>query len=68
MTGVRRVGERVEELLSALRSGGRGSAAAAAAAEELVGLLVGLYGDGLAHIVAVLAGHGRGGRGDPGQR
>ncbi|HEX5188541.1 MAG TPA: NifU family protein [Streptosporangiaceae bacterium] len=60
MTGVRRVGERIEELLSALRSGGRAATAAdpAATAEELVGLLVGLYGEGLEHIVAALAGRG----------
>jgi Fe-S cluster biogenesis protein NfuA/nitrite reductase/ring-hydroxylating ferredoxin subunit len=52
MTGVRKTGERVEELLTVLRSADRDSAAVA---EELVGLLVGLYGDGLAHIVDVLA-------------
>lgn len=51
MTRVRRVGDRIEEILGLLRSG---DAAAAAAAEELVGLLVGLYGDGLGHIVATL--------------
>ena len=56
---VRSVGERVEELLSSLRSGGTGRADPAAAAEELVGLLVGLYGDGLAHVVAVLAERGQ---------
>jgi Fe-S cluster biogenesis protein NfuA len=56
MTGVRTVGARVEELLDALRSGGFG--AAASAAEELVGLLVELYGDGLARIAGVLAEHG----------
>jgi Fe-S cluster biogenesis protein NfuA len=56
MTGVRSVGERVEELLAELRSGSlRG---AAPAAEELVGLLVGLYGDGLGRIVAILADQG----------
>jgi Fe-S cluster biogenesis protein NfuA/nitrite reductase/ring-hydroxylating ferredoxin subunit len=56
MTGVRNVGQRVEELLAALRSGSlRG---AAPAAEELVGLLVGLYGDGLGRIVAILAEQG----------
>jgi Fe-S cluster biogenesis protein NfuA len=57
MTGVRTVGARVEELLEALQPGGfasAGPAQAAQAAEELVGLLVGLYGDGLARIVEVL--------------
>jgi len=61
MTGAANVGARVEELLDGLRSGGLGGAAqvhAAEAAEELVGLLVGLYGDGLARIVAVLAQEG----------
>ncbi len=60
MTGVRRVGERIEELLSALRSSGDQPAPAdpAETAEELVGLLVGLYGEGLEHIVAALAGQG----------
>lgn len=52
MTGVQQVGTRVEELLSALRANADGKVAATA--EELVGLLVGLYGDGLAVIVAVL--------------
>jgi len=56
MTGVQKVGARVEELLEALKSGGFGPAASAA--EELVGLLVGLYGDGLAQIMNVLAAHG----------
>jgi len=56
MTGVQRVGARVEELLEALKSGGFGSAADAA--EELVGLLVGLYGEGLARIMDILADHG----------
>jgi len=59
MTGVRKTGERIEELLSLLRPAG--GEKAAAIAEELVGLLVGLYGDGLAHVVAVLAD-----RGEPG--
>jgi len=53
---VQAVSARVEELLGALTSGGFG--AAAPAAEELVGLLVGLYGDGLGQIVAVLHGQG----------
>lgn len=52
MTGVRDVGERVEELIAGLTSAG---GPAAAAAEELVRLLVGLYGDGLSHITAALA-------------
>jgi Fe-S cluster biogenesis protein NfuA len=59
MTGVRGTGARVEELLDALRSGGFGGAAEAA--EELVGLLVGLYGDGLAAIADVLADEGEAG-------
>jgi Fe-S cluster biogenesis protein NfuA len=52
MSGVRDVGARVEELLAALRSGTARDAGPAA--EELVRLLVGLYGDGLSHIVAAL--------------
>ena len=51
-SGVRDVGGRIEELLAVLRSGG--PAGAGPAAEELVGLLVGLYGDGLTQIVALL--------------
>ncbi len=54
MSGVRDVGARVEELLASLRS----EPGAAAAAEELVQLLVGLYGDGLGHIVAALQDQG----------
>ncbi len=61
MTGVQAVSARVEELLSALSSGRFG--AAAPAAEELVGLLVGLYGDGLAQIVTVLREQGPAGTG-----
>ncbi len=53
MSRVQQVGDRIEELLAAL-SAGRGGPAA----EELVGLLVGLYGDGLAHIVAALGEEG----------
>ncbi len=53
---VQKVGARVEELLDSLKSGGFGPAAAAA--EELVSLLVGLYGDGLAQIMTVLSEHG----------
>jgi len=45
-------GERVEALLTALRS--HAGPDAAAAAEELVSCLVQLYGDGLARIVAIL--------------
>jgi Fe-S cluster biogenesis protein NfuA len=52
MTGVQQVGTRVEELLAALRTSAGGKVAATA--EELVGLLVGLYGDGLAQIVKML--------------
>src|SRR6516225_3636289 len=59
MTSVQQTGERIEELLASLRSQG---GAAAATAEELVGLLVGLYGEGLSHIVAVLADGGEAGR------
>jgi Fe-S cluster biogenesis protein NfuA/nitrite reductase/ring-hydroxylating ferredoxin subunit len=56
MTGVQKVSARVEELLVALKSGGFGGAAPAA--EELVALLVGLYGDGLAQVMTVLADQG----------
>jgi Fe-S cluster biogenesis protein NfuA/nitrite reductase/ring-hydroxylating ferredoxin subunit len=59
-SGVRDVGGRIEELLAALRSGG--PAGAGPAAEELVRLLVGLYGDGLSHIVTVLTEQGEPGR------
>jgi Fe-S cluster biogenesis protein NfuA/nitrite reductase/ring-hydroxylating ferredoxin subunit len=51
-SGVRDVGGRIEELLAGLRSGG--PSGAGPAAEELVRLLVGLYGDGLTQIVTVL--------------
>jgi Fe-S cluster biogenesis protein NfuA len=56
MTAVKSVGARVEELLEGLSGdgGAAGPSPAARAAEELVGLLVGLYGDGLAAIVTVL--------------
>jgi Fe-S cluster biogenesis protein NfuA/nitrite reductase/ring-hydroxylating ferredoxin subunit len=60
MSGVQKTGARVEELLDALKSGGFGPAAAAA--EELVALLVELYGDGLAQIMNVLAAQGPPGR------
>ncbi len=59
MTGVQKVSARVEELLESLKAGGFGRAAPAA--EELVGLLVGLYGDGLAQIATILAESGPGG-------
>ena len=52
MNGVQDVGARVEELLAALRTGPAENAAPVA--EELVGLLVGLYGDALGRIVTVL--------------
>jgi Fe-S cluster biogenesis protein NfuA len=58
VSGVREVGARVEELLGALASSG---SAAAPAAEELVSLLVGLYGDGLSRIVTMLGAHGEAG-------
>ena len=59
MTSVQWAGERIEELLASLRSRG---GAAADTAEELVRLLVGLYGDGLSHIVAALAADGETGQ------
>ena len=49
MTRVQQAGARIEELLAAL---GAVSGDAAASAEELVRLLLGLYGDGLGHIMA----------------
>ena len=58
MRSVRQAGERIEELLATLRSA---SGDAAAAAEELVRLLLGLYGDGLGHIMAALADEGAAG-------
>ena len=59
MTSVAHAGERIEELLAALRARG---GAAADTAEELVRLLVGMYGDGLAAIMAALAQEGEAGR------
>jgi Fe-S cluster biogenesis protein NfuA/nitrite reductase/ring-hydroxylating ferredoxin subunit len=59
VSGVQAVGARVEELLGVLASGGGNGAAPAA--EELVSLLVGLYGDGLGRIVTML-----GEQGEPG--
>jgi Fe-S cluster biogenesis protein NfuA len=58
MTAVRSAGARVEELLDGLRAG---PPSAALAAEELVGLLVGLYGGGLAAIVELLGEQGEAG-------
>jgi Fe-S cluster biogenesis protein NfuA len=55
MTAVRSAGARVEELLDGLRAG---PPSGALAAEELVGLLVGLYGGGLAAIVELLGEQG----------
>jgi Fe-S cluster biogenesis protein NfuA/nitrite reductase/ring-hydroxylating ferredoxin subunit len=55
MTSVAQAGERIEELLASLRSRG---GAAADTAEELVRLLIGMYGDGLAAIMAALAEEG----------
>jgi Fe-S cluster biogenesis protein NfuA/nitrite reductase/ring-hydroxylating ferredoxin subunit len=49
MTRVQQVGDQIEELLARLTAKGQGPAA-----EELVRLLVGLYGDGLTHIMAAL--------------
>jgi Fe-S cluster biogenesis protein NfuA/nitrite reductase/ring-hydroxylating ferredoxin subunit len=54
---MRDTGARIEELLAGLVSGG--PAGAGAAAEELVRLLVGLYGDGLTQIVTVLREQGQ---------
>jgi Fe-S cluster biogenesis protein NfuA len=59
MTSIAQAGERIEELLASLRSRG---GAAADTAEELVRLLVGMYGDGLAAIMAALAEEGEPGR------
>jgi Fe-S cluster biogenesis protein NfuA/nitrite reductase/ring-hydroxylating ferredoxin subunit len=58
MSRVQQVGARIEELLATL---GAVSGEAAAAAEELVRLLLGVYGDGLGHIMAALAEEGEGG-------
>ena len=59
MTSTAQAGERIEELLAALRARG---GTAADTAEELVRLLVGMYGDGLAAIMAALAEEGAAGR------
>ncbi|HEY1320776.1 MAG TPA: NifU family protein [Streptosporangiaceae bacterium] len=58
MSRVQQAGERIEELLARLGSAGGD---AGATAEELVRLLVGLYGDGLAHVVETLSGGGEAG-------
>jgi Fe-S cluster biogenesis protein NfuA len=55
MTQVQGVGEQVDMLLAALRSG---SGDSGAIADELVRLLVGLYGDGLTRITEILAEQG----------
>ena len=59
MTSVAQAGERIEQLLASLRARG---GTAADTAEELVRLLVGMYGDGLAAIMAALAQEGEPGR------
>jgi len=56
MTRVQQVGDQIEELLAGLAASGQG-----AAAEELVRLLVGLYGDGLARIAGTLSDEGAAG-------
>ena len=56
MADARQVGARVEELLGILAS--EGGETTARAAEELVRLLLGLYGDGLSHIMAALRAEG----------
>jgi Fe-S cluster biogenesis protein NfuA/nitrite reductase/ring-hydroxylating ferredoxin subunit len=58
MSRVQQAGEQIEELLARLGSAGDD---AGATAEELVRLLVGLYGDGLAHIAETLSGGGEAG-------
>jgi Fe-S cluster biogenesis protein NfuA/nitrite reductase/ring-hydroxylating ferredoxin subunit len=58
MTRVRQAGERIEELIGILRST---SGDAAAGAEELVRLLLGLYGDGLGHVMEALDAEGEAG-------
>ena len=56
MADARQVGARVEELLGILQS--QGGDETASAAEELVRLLLGLYGDGLSRIMAALQAEG----------
>jgi len=58
MADMREVGGQVDDLLDALRAG-KGDPSAIA--DELVRLLVGLYGDGLSRIVAVLTENGQAG-------
>ncbi len=57
MTGVQQVNARVEELLGSLSA-----SPAAPAAEELVGLLVNLYGDALAQIIDLVGNEGPAGQ------
>jgi Fe-S cluster biogenesis protein NfuA len=59
MADARQVGARVEELLGILQS--EGGESTARAAEELIRLLLGLYGDGLSHIMAALRAEGAAG-------
>jgi len=59
MADARQVGARVEELLGVLQS--EGGEATAQAAEELVRLLLSLYGEGLGHIMAALRAEGAAG-------
>ncbi len=59
MADARQVGARVEELLGILQS--QGGEATTRAAEELVRLLLGLYGDGLSRIMAALRAEGAAG-------
>jgi Fe-S cluster biogenesis protein NfuA/nitrite reductase/ring-hydroxylating ferredoxin subunit len=59
MGDARQVGARVEELLGVLQA--EGGPATAQAAEELVRLLLGLYGDGLRHIMSALRAEGEAG-------
>ena len=59
MADARQVGARVEELLGVLQA--EGGPATAQAAEELVRLLLGLYGDGLRHIMSALRAEGEAG-------
>jgi len=59
MADARQVGARVEELLGVLQA--EGGEATARAAEELVRLLLGLYGEGLGHIMAALRAEGEAG-------